>query len=441
MPRVRDADHLRVGLRVLPGAVRGAVFHEIITRGGAAREGGLYPESGARLPAFIAARANPAAALGGLRVAVVGAGSVGRSLALGLARLNVACLWIVDPARYKPESLLTQPIGPDDVLQKKASNTGRACKRVSPRTRVFVHDGTAQSLPAIAFAEADLVLLASDNLSTEVEVGQACIHLHKPLVQASVHGDSLVAQVRFFGNAGGEGPCPACSYGPAEWRLLNEEAVFRCGGEVSGSTDADIPSKVVPTMSVAFLCSLAADLALVQVGRHAIGLGGAVADTLLEYCGYTHATTVSPILRNPDCACEHAAWAQVAPPRPLAECSLRDLAVAAAAGADDEETAYGIDDAEYVETAACPCGASAPVRRFVRPGSAVGRCPSCGAPLRAHGFFTHRLARATSIPSLIDRPIGDLAPEPRWVVVRRGDRTTLLRHHAVNGHHDRQKDA
>ncbi len=420
------------------------MFREIVPTSIAGRASGLHPERAARLPAFISPRVAPAAALGRLRVAVVGAGSVGRSLALGLARLNVARLSIVDPARYKSESLLTQPIGPEDVLQKKASNTARACKRISPSTRVFAHDGTVQSLPTVALADAGVVLLASDNLSAEIDVGQACMHLQKPLVQASVHGDSLVAQVRFFANAGGEGPCPACAYGTDEWRLLDEEAVFRCGGPVSGSADAAVPRNVVPTMSVAFLCSLAADLALVQVARHAIGLGAPVSDTLLEYCGYTHETTVSALRRNPDCPCDHSAWTEAAPPRPLDECTLGDLALAVDGANESEaaETAFGIDEFEYVETAACACGRSEPVGRFLRPGAPLGRCSACGERLSAHGFFSRRVAPASAIASLLDRALSDVAPKPpRWVVVRRGDRTTLFRHDAPHAGRRPEKDA
>jgi hypothetical protein len=415
------------------------MFREIIPTSTTGRAGGLHPESGARLPAFIAPRVDPAAALRQLRVALVGVGSVGRAVALGLARLNVARLSIVDPARYKPESLLTQPIGPEDVLQKKASNTARACKRISPPTRVFSHDGTAQSLPVVSLADADIVLLASDNLSAEIDVGQTCIHLQKPLVHVSVHGDTLVAQVRFFANAGGEGPCPACAYGAHEWRLLDEEAVFRCGGPDSRSPDSDIPRKVAPTMSVAFLCSLAADLTLVQVARHAIGLGAPVSDTLLEYCGYTHATTVSALRRNPDCPCDHSAWMEAAAPRPLDECTLGELALAAdgARAPEDTEPAFGIDEFDYVETAACACGGSQPVGRFLRAGAPLGRCSACGERLSAHGFFSRHLAAASAIPSLLDRALVDVAPRPpRWVIVRRGDRTTLFRHDATSFRHD-----
>src|SRR5262249_3239740 len=141
---------------------------------------------------------------------------------------------IVDRGRFKPESLLTQPIAPDDLGNPKAESTGRLCKRISPQTAVAAWDGPVEELGTLAFADVDFVVLATDNLAAEVEVGQRCLGWRKPLVHASVHGETLVAQVRFFANANGEGPCPACAFGAAEWAHLNQETTFSCEGLAAG---------------------------------------------------------------------------------------------------------------------------------------------------------------------------------------------------------------
>src|SRR5205823_5471756 len=99
-------------------------------------------------------------------------GAVGREVAVHLARLQPAALWLCDRGRYKVESLLTQAIAPQDIGAAKASNTGRLCKAISPRTAVFAYDGAVEDLPATAFADVDLIALATDNLAAEVAAGQ-----------------------------------------------------------------------------------------------------------------------------------------------------------------------------------------------------------------------------------------------------------------------------
>lgn len=197
-------------------------------RGQAAR-----PDIAARLPAFIGRPADAKARLAALKIVICGVGSVGGRIAVHLARFCIAMLWLIDPKRYKPESVLTHDIEPRVVGKSKAITTARRCKEISPGTRVFAFDGEAAQLPLDAFADADLVVLATDNLAAEIEVGQRCVRLGKPLIQASVHGDTLTAQVRVFGNADGHGPCPACGFGAVEWRMLNEQVRFSCDGFTS----------------------------------------------------------------------------------------------------------------------------------------------------------------------------------------------------------------
>src|SRR5438876_134172 len=81
-----------------------------------------------RLPEFIGSSGPPDTRLDGLRVGLVGAGSVGGPAALHVARLQPEAIFIVDSARLKPESVLTHMILPADIGQPKASYWGRRCK-------------------------------------------------------------------------------------------------------------------------------------------------------------------------------------------------------------------------------------------------------------------------------------------------------------------------
>jgi molybdopterin/thiamine biosynthesis adenylyltransferase len=394
-------------------------FHEIAAGGAVAP-----PPRGARLPAFLGSHGDPGPALDALKVVVVGAGSVGRPVAIDLARQQIDTLWVIDRGHYKAESLLTQPIRPDEVSLPKASSTARLCKAISPRTSVLALDGPVQALDEAALADADAWVLATDNLAAEIDVGQRCLHLGRPLFHAAVHGDTLTAQVRCFGNAGADGPCPACTFGRAEWAFLNRETVFSCEGGLNGETRSTTTS--APTMSVSFLCSTAANLALVQLFRHVLGLGRPVADTLVESCGYTHRSVVMPLTRNPDCPCEHVRWERATAPRAMTECSLRDLADAA--GLPAAATSFTVGGLSFAEVGICEtCGHHQPAKRFVAADRHAGDCAACGARMQAHPFYCHRPAPAVTLRTVLDRTLGDLhADGAAWAVARGEGRAVLL---------------
>ena len=121
-------------------------------------------------------------------------------IALHLARLRIAELWLVDPQQFcKAESLLTHPIS-EISRQPKVTVTARRCKKISPSTRVFSFVGRVQDLLLDALANVHLWVMATDNLAAEIEVGRRCLHLGRRLVHAALFGEGMVAQVRVFAN-------------------------------------------------------------------------------------------------------------------------------------------------------------------------------------------------------------------------------------------------
>jgi molybdopterin/thiamine biosynthesis adenylyltransferase len=388
----------------------------------------LPVDRSARLPQFIGSTVDNASRLGELSLAVIGTGSVGRRIALGAARMQPRSIFLVDPARIKDTSLLTHPVQPRDVGQRKALRTALDCKAISPRSRVSVFCGGVEELEEAALADASLVALASDNLSTEVAAGQMCLHLGVPLVHSSVHGESLLVQVRFFGNECAESACPACEFGPEEWRLLGEEAVFRCDGDapdVAGGDSGRLRASTVrtqPTISTAFLCSLAASLALTQVTRHVLGLGKPVAGSNLMYCGYTHVPRLSSLRRRESCPCEHEVWSRVRLFQPVSCHTLRDVLVAAGFGEPPPESvrdvSFSLGRVRFYESARC-CEQEHPVRRFGEPGQVIGRCPRCGGALIGDRFQGLRSARASEVP--LETPLVELgAGSAEQVLIRSG---------------------
>lgn len=392
---------------------------------------GLH-ERGARLPEFFGLPAGIDLQtlldlLATWVVVILGTGSVGAGIALHLARLGIGELRLVDRGSFKKLSLQTQPILPGAVGKPKASAVGRDCKLISPGTRVLAFDGDLEALPLAALADVQLAFIATDNLRAEVVAGDRFSKLGVPLVQASVHGGTLVAQVRFFSNAEASGPCPSCGFGPAEKALLQEESTFSCEGSTS------LPQvRSAPTMSVSPLCSLAADLAVLQALKHLFGLGSPPADSVLEFCAHTGKTTISPLRRNPECPCEHVRFERWPLPGQLAACTPCQLVEAC--GLPGRGIGAGVslavDGLVFVESGACGCSASVPLERFAAPSAGpLGRCPKCGSDVSPAPFFTRPSLGGPLLAAQGDRPLGSLgvpASAAAAIVRLRDARAVLL---------------
>ncbi len=385
------------------------------------------PPRDARMPALIGTAPGAAAtAVRRLRVVVVGQGAIGRGIAIALARMGIAWLLLVDHADYKPESLLTQSIAVDDVGEHKAGNTARLCKQLSPGTRVLYRVGRLEDLDVAGVRGVDAMVLATDNLRAEVAAAQLAVHLNVPLIHAAVHGESLTVQVRYFANAGPDSPCGVCLYGPADWDLLNRETRFSC--EAAGDHRPAASTSSAPTSSFGALCGLAADLATMQLLRGALGLGAPVADTQLEYNGYTHRTVTSPLARDPNCPVEHVIWTPTSASAPLPDCTLAGL-LRDAGFTSSRRSTFLVDDTRFVAVALCGDGHTQPVERFVPLAAPVGRCRSCKLDLVAQPLHAHRRAPEEVLRPLLDRPLGQLCSQtPRWVVVQQGERAALFSH-------------
>lgn len=384
-----------------------------------------------------------------LRVIVVGLGSVGSYFADLLARSTVASLLLVDRAHFKPESVLTHPVHPHDLGRPKATVAGERAKAVSPSTRVEVFDGPVEELGLDAFVDSDAVLLASDNLACELEVSRRCLFLGVPLIQASVHGPTLVAQVRSLGNpphsSEGGGPCLACGFQAADWVALDRGTVFSCAGGPARRNG-------IPTVSPAELCSLAASLGVTELLGRTVGLVPASTSRLIEYCGFTHRTSVTPLDRRAACPLDHETWRVVrwegrlasATPRALFAAagvtlgtgSLGTGSASAGSGCNAEDALQGVSMTvagyRFSGKGLCACPEPPPLERFrsmhhesMKNGDAP--CAACGTPLEPHPFHTHEVVPGTALRDHLDRALGKLgADTPRTVLVRRDEQACLF---------------
>jgi hypothetical protein len=362
-----------------------------------------------------------------LTIAVVGCGSIGGRIAVLLARMGMGGLLLVDPKNYKAGSLATHEVCPEEVGKLKALAVARRCKAISPTTRVRALAGPVAALDLADLADVDLVVMAPDLLSVEVALGQRCLWLCKPLMQSSLHGETLTVNIRFFLHAKGAGACPACGYGPAEWDLLTRQVRFSC----EGATGAVAPSSAEAPApnSISALCSMAADLAVIQLLRFFLKLGQPVADTLLEYCGFTNRTVVSPLARHPHCKLEHTAFTQATLEAPLASHSLAQLTQRTTGAPLAPDARFEVTGQSWIEFAACSCAQPTPVRRFVPHGrTELDRCPKCSAPLVPLSFYTHRAVSASVLGAAAEQPLRKLGVRRATsVVLRTGETGVLIR--------------
>lgn len=385
-----------------------------------------------RMPDFIGLTGDARAILAATRLLVVGTGSVGGRMADHAARCRVGEIGLIDPKPFSANFDTQVTRHPSDIGRPKAARVGRWAKTISPSSTVRVFDGPVQALSWLDLDGYDVVLASTDNLLAEVYLGETCMALGLPLVYASVHGATLCSQVRIFMNRTGESACPSCGYSRAEREQLSSGATFSCDPAAGLDADLDGP----PTVSVSPLCSLAADMAMLEVLRMRLGLGSPPCDCVRELNGYTRASVTTPLSRRAACEVDHTVLERVYLDRPLRECTLRDCAEAAGVSGDEgiARTSFAVDDSLFAGVLTCTaCGAAHEHNEFVdrRRGPLRRACGACDHhELVPHPFLSFdRLipARAGGLLPHLDVPLRALGADGRGVVVRHGRKAVLLR--------------
>jgi molybdopterin/thiamine biosynthesis adenylyltransferase len=381
------------------------------------------------MPRLIDVACDFGAAMRGQYAVGIACGSVGLSVCDILARVGVGRLLVVDPARFKPTSVLTHPCWPDDLGRPKAIVAGERAKAVSPDTRVFAFVGTFEELPTHVLAEASFLFLASDNLRCEASVSQRAFHLGIPLLQGSVYGPTLSAQVRSItsGDAG-DGPCLCCAFGEREWEDLDRGTRFSCTGPDASPGAALEPARI-PTASLPHLCSTAANLVCTEYTRRVLGLGDAQESRLVEYCGYNHRTTVTPLRRSTKCIMDHARHRLEPCARDLGRSAPRELLHQAGYdGADACRVTLTVEGFCFASLALCGCDVHPRLDRFLPTGSTAGACSHCGRPRRPHPLHTHEEVSMKALAGQLDRSLDSLGATAPTSVRVRGDAGAVLFH-------------
>lgn len=314
-------------------------------------------------------------------VVVMGLGAVGSVCFEQLARLGVGRLYGLDPDRYGAESWLTQPASKTDQSRLKAHVQGRRAALANPATHVATSVAFAQDAPLAVLRQADVIVLAGDNLELLVWAGEYAAGLGKVVVQGAVHGATQQAIVRGFDLSNPNAVCPTCLLAEDDWnrmtsRLGCDPATVRLQG-------------LEPTQTLPHVCALAGQMAAGEVlqwllGRTDLALSGAE----VQYNLPTHRVLRTAYSRKATCRAPHRQWRISDAPQPWRTTTLADLTNALRAphkrvSPGNAPTWQVRAEIPWITRASCwPCGKVQAVRRFSRLGRKVGRC-GCGGPLWA----------------------------------------------------------
>jgi molybdopterin/thiamine biosynthesis adenylyltransferase len=402
-------------------------LHEIHIEETPARAAARRVDRDLRTPAFLDVPREKRAIGCGLHLLGIGAGGVGLAAIEPLAHCEPDSFTIIDPSCFKVESLLTHAtILPEDIGRPKALVAAERAKAASPRTRVLAFVGPFEALPIGIAAHGSHWVLGTDNLQVELRVAQAALHLGRPVIQGSVWGPGLIAHVRSLAAShDGSGPSLCCGFNGAEWEQADAGTVFSCSGS-SEPTTAWAPSQT-PTRSVAPLCATAGSLVALELTRRKLGIGDPSESRVVEFNGYTFATTATPLQRRAECPLDHQRLRLLPEDDALGQRTPRELLDrSGCSDADPRRVTFTIPGRRFAKLTACRCHAHEVLERFVSIGGSAGRCPRCAMERAAHPLYSYDEVPAAVLGSQLDRSLASLgAPAPASVRVR-GERGACL---------------
>lgn len=125
----------------------------------------------------------------------VGAGAVNRPLARQLAGLGMRQALVVDPKRYKPQSVASQ-CAPDEVGREKATTVADELRRMGVKTLGIV--GDIDDLPPGYVEPETVVITAVDNRRGDICANRLAVAMQARLVKVNVEPAYLMGAVSAF---------------------------------------------------------------------------------------------------------------------------------------------------------------------------------------------------------------------------------------------------
>lgn len=144
------------------------------------------------------------------RVLYVGAGGLGSSALLYLVAAGIGTLGIVDDDTVEISNLQRQVLySYDDIGTKKVEAATKRLQKLNPSIEIKNYALRLSYQNALEIINPyDIVIDGSDNFSTRYLLNDACFHLQKPYIYASI--SQFEGQCSVF--SGGVGPCYRCLF-------------------------------------------------------------------------------------------------------------------------------------------------------------------------------------------------------------------------------------
>jgi len=147
------------------------------------------------------------------RVLIIGMGGLGSPVALYLAACGVGDIAIVDDDRVDLTNLQRQIVhDSNDIGKLKVDSAAETMKALNPEIKVNVISERINGERLHAEVQlADVVVDATDNLASRLEINRQCVAARTPLVSASAI--RWEGQLSVFDSRQQDSPCYQCLYG------------------------------------------------------------------------------------------------------------------------------------------------------------------------------------------------------------------------------------
>lgn len=147
------------------------------------------------------------------RVLIIGVGGLGSPLTMYLAACGIGEIVIVDDDKVELKNLQRQIIHSSNRIgMQKVSSAAKTIESLNPEIKISViAERISGKKLRHKVLDADVVVDATDNLKSRLEINQQCFSTRTPLVSASAI--RWEGQLTVFDSRKHESPCYKCLYG------------------------------------------------------------------------------------------------------------------------------------------------------------------------------------------------------------------------------------
>jgi hypothetical protein len=330
---------------------------------------------------------------------LVGVGSVGRPCAVGLSKLEISHLSLVDPKSYQPRSLETQ-CEPQEVHRRKVDVVAEITRRAGLDTSTYATDITC--VPDGIVGSRTVVVSCVDNSQAVIGSNRKVFRMGGKLIKVNVEPMLGCVALRAYDLSRRDGPCAECQMSDRHY-------------QESHPRSCDAPAMGRRTAGSRQLSEEAAQLALQAVCD--ILRGGAHAEQWwnweVQWFPSTGQTLRSRLERYPNCRWNHAStWPNLRRLREAFETlRLSDL-ISRTHRSSGSDVEFVFDQQVALQGCCSECLRRASVVRWVTGVDVpVGRCPKCGGPLAAVAFAMRQHLTLNDLAAVLDAPL------PTWGVL------------------------